>query len=49
MYPPVERDRVRTIVEDRGFIDLLKAEYPTPMYGEQTPPVSSQYTTNPTV
>ena len=49
MYPPVERDRVRTIVEDRGFIDLLKAEYPTPMYGEQTPPVSPQSTTNPTV
>jgi nitric oxide reductase NorQ protein len=49
MYPPVERDRVRTIIEDRGFEDLLKAEYPNPMYGEQTPPVSAQYTSNPTI
>lgn len=33
MFPPSERDRVRTIAEDRGFLDLLKAEYPEPMFG----------------
>lgn len=33
MFPINERDRVRAIITDRGFLDLLKAEYPTPKYG----------------
>jgi len=32
MFPPAERERVQTIAEDRGFIDLLKAEYPNPVF-----------------
>jgi MoxR-like ATPase len=34
MFPPVERDRVEAIVTDRGYLDLLAAEYPTPKYGD---------------
>ena len=41
MYPPAERDRVRTIMQDRGFEDLLKAEYPNPLYGTQEEPVDA--------
>lgn len=35
MFPPMEQDRVRVIIEDRGFKDLLNAEYPEPKYGKQ--------------
>lgn len=28
MFPPNERDRVHAIIEDRGFYELLDAEYP---------------------
>ena len=44
MFPPNERDRARTIIEDRGFQDILKAEYPNPVFA----PVSAPATT-PTV
>jgi len=37
MYPPAERDRVQTIIEDRGFLDLLKAEYPNPTLAKSAP------------
>ena len=37
MYPPAERDRVQTIIEDRGFLDLLKAEYPNPTLAKPAP------------
>lgn len=37
MFPPAERDRVQTIIEDRGFLDVLKAEYPTSVFGAPTP------------
>jgi MoxR-like ATPase len=47
MFPPSERERVRTICEDRGFLDLLKAEYPTPVFGptvaQQSSPVLDPY------
>jgi MoxR-like ATPase len=32
MFPPIERERVKTIIEDRGFEDLLEAEYPNPVF-----------------
>lgn len=32
MFPPTERERVMAICEDRGFLALLKAEYPAPMF-----------------
>ena len=31
-FPPSERDRVKAIMQDRGFEDLLKAEYPNPTH-----------------
>lgn len=30
MFPPNERDRANTIIEDRGFLNILRAEYPNP-------------------
>lgn len=41
MFPPSERARVQTILEDRGFIDLLKAEYPNPVFGTQSAPAQT--------
>ena len=38
MFPPAERDRVKTIIEDRGFEDLLMAEYSVPMFGPNAQP-----------
>ncbi len=35
MYPPSERERVLAICEDRGYVDLLKAEYPNPVFAPQ--------------
>lgn len=35
MFPPSERDRVRAICDDRGFTDLLRAEYPNPVFAPQ--------------
>lgn len=32
MFPPAERERVMAVAEDRGFVDLLKAEYPNPIF-----------------
>lgn len=32
MYAPQDRDRVKAIIEDRGFLDLLNAEYSEPIY-----------------
>jgi hypothetical protein len=38
MFPPNERERVMAICEDRGFLALLKAEYPVPMFGPVSDP-----------
>ena len=32
LFPPAERDRVDVIMTDMGFMDLLKEEYPDPMF-----------------
>lgn len=45
MFPPSERSRVRTILEDRGFIEVLRAEYPSPMLNSQSSVVDNQAST----
>lgn len=40
-FPPVEHERVMTIVTDRGFMDLLRAEYPNPKHGKKVEPVDN--------
>lgn len=32
IFPPNERDRVKTIIEDGGMLDLLNIEYPDPTF-----------------
>lgn len=35
IFPPVERERVTTIIEDGGKADLLREEYPTPAFQQE--------------
>lgn len=32
MFPPSERERAEAIIRDRGFLDILRAEYPNPVF-----------------
>lgn len=40
MFPVTERERVNAIALDRGFIDLLNAEYPNPVFAPSAPSVT---------
>ena len=44
MFPPAERERVQTIIEDRGFLDVLRAEYPTSVFGPAEAPATAPST-----
>lgn len=37
-FPPAERERVNTIIEDLGLLDLLNNEYPTAAFQSEAPP-----------